>query len=200
LSKGAGLGDSFVRDTLERREPKLARIAVLAETHGFSLDEMLGLKPVASPAEIRVLGEVNAGIWREVSHPERFEQSEQSPFPPDPNYPASAQFDLIVRGNSINRFARDGERLRCVRLIDAGMEADSDDLVIVERRRNDGQLIETTAKRMRRRGHVLELWPDSDDPAWQEPIRIDLRKQRDGEEATVIALVLYAYNPARRRR
>lgn len=202
LSKGAGLGESFVRDALERREPKLARVATLAERYELSLDEMLGLKRAPKDgAKIMVLGEVGAGIWREVGHPERFEGiKEESPFPPDPNYAADAQFDLIVCGNSINRFARDGERLRCVDIGKAGIDVDNDDLVIVERRKDSGQLIETTAKRIRRRGAMVELWPDSDDPAWQEPLRIDTRKTTEHEEATIIALVLYAYNPARKSR
>ncbi len=73
------------------------------------------------------------------------------------------------------------------------------DMVIFERAREGGQLIETTAKRVRRRGPMLELWPESDDPRWQDPLRIDIRHVQDGENGRVIARVLYAYKPASER-
>jgi hypothetical protein len=122
---------------------------------------------------------------------------EASPFPPDPDYPVDAQFDLVVRGTSINRAARDGERLRCVDLRKVQVDLYDGALVIFERMQ--GHLIETTAKRYRRRGPVIELWPDSDDPKWHEPLRIDTRTQTE-ERGRIIALVLYSYNPLFTRR
>jgi hypothetical protein len=196
----AGLGDSFVSDVLKRRNPKLDGVARLARTHNLSIDQLLGLpmrqQQVAPKKPIQVVGEVTGGQWREVNT-EDF-QREESPFPADPAFPTEAQYDLIVRGNSINLFARDGERLRCVDIHKAGLEIYDGDLVIFERIRDGGQLVLTTAKRVRRRGPILELWPESDDPHWKEPIRIDLRQAKSGETGRVIALVLYSYRPARR--
>lgn len=202
-STKAGLGATFVRDVLEReRDPQLSYIARLARTHGLSLDRLLELRPGgigAIPQPIKVIGEVGAGIFRAVDDTGQIDfERDDSPFPPDPNFPVDAQFDLIVRGSSINRFARDGERVRCVDVTKAGIEPLDDDLVIFEQRREGGALIETTAKRIRRRGRMVELWPDSDDPRWQEPLRVDTSVNDDGRTWRIVALVLYAYNPARR--
>lgn len=200
-STEAQLGKTFVRDVIKRdRDPQLSFVAKLARTHNLSLDRMLGLQvpsaaPNAKPIDVR--GEVGAGVWHDLSAAD-FE-AEPSPFPPDPHYPAAAQYDLIVRGTSINRFARDGERLRIVDVASAGIDVQDDDLVIFQKSRDGGQLIETTAKRVRRRGPMIELWPDSEDARWQQPERIDTR-HATAEEGAIIGLVLYSYNPARNRR
>lgn len=202
-STEAKLGKTFARDVIKRgRDPQLSFIAKLARAHGLSMDRLLELprtaiSDLAQKKPILVRGEVGAGLWHE-QEANDFE-AEPSPFPPDPLYPAESQYDLIVRGNSINRFARDGERLRVVDLARANIDYSNDDLVVVQKKRDGGHLIETTAKRIRIRGPIIELWPDSDDPRWQQPERIDTRQQKDGEGA-IIALVLYSYNPARRGR
>lgn len=201
-STEAKLGKTFARDVIKRgRNPQLSFIAKLARAHGLSMDRLLDLpqnaKSDAAQKAVLVRGEVGAGLWHE-QEANDFE-AEPSPFPPDPLYPAESQYDLIVRGNSINRFARDGERLRVVDLARASIDYSNDDLVIVQKKRDGGHLIETTAKRIRVRGPIIELWPDSDDPRWQQPERIDTRQQKDGE-GRIIALVLYSYNPARRGR
>lgn len=145
--------------------------------------------------EIKILGEVAAGVWKDVQRSDHTEfERDDSPFPPDPRYPVETQYDLIVRGTSINRVAMDGYRLRCVDVHKAGLEVHDGDLVIVERRRDGGHLIETTAKRVRRRRGKLELWPDSDDPQWQEPI---LYGEDKGDAVQIQALVIYAYRPVR---
>ena len=44
------------------------------------------------------------------------EEAPISPFPADPRFASEAQFDLVVQGNSINKVAQDGDRIRCVSL------------------------------------------------------------------------------------
>jgi hypothetical protein len=121
--------------------------------------------------------------------------------PADPRYPAEAQYDLVVRGTSIANFARDGDMIRCVDLSAYGPPQERD-LVIVRRVSPDG-LHETTAKRLRLRGKAWELLPDSNDPRWQEPVRL-LDGKPKGREASgvrveITAVVLFAYRlPGRR--
>lgn len=153
--------------------------------------------PHAPP--VHVLGEVAAGVWRDVSAIDQAERDD-SPFPTDTRYPAAAQFDLIVRGTSINRIARDGDHLRCVDVVMAGIEVAGGELVIVRRTRDDGQLVEITAKRIRKIGLFLELWPDSDDPQWQKPIHASTQNDPDRETVEIAALVLYVYRPIPRGR
>jgi SOS-response transcriptional repressor LexA len=137
---------------------------------------------------IMVVGEVAAGVWIQVDDTDL--QYDQSPFPADPRFPAEAQYDLVVRGTSINRFAQPGERLRCIDLAEAGIEARDGDLVIVQRTREQGSLVETTAKRMARKAGKTVLMPDSSDPRWQEPIEVG---GQSGDEIRVVAKVVFKY-------
>lgn len=205
VSLRSGLGQTAVRDIITGRskDPSFTTIAKIADQVGTSLDEIAGKDVMRQVAPISIVGEVAAGTWREVSDSRNdadwgFDPIE-SPFPPDPRYPTSAQFDVVVRGSSINRFARDDENLRCVLIKAAPVEIRDGDLVIVRRTRFGGHMVETTAKRLRQRGEIFELWPDSDDPRWQEPLIIEAGALPEGETAEVLALVLYAYKPANRR-
>lgn len=144
-------------------------------------------------AAIRTLGEVAANVWRGVDADDqaRFEE-EKSALPADPRFPADAQYDLVVRGTSINRVVPDGFRLRVLNLQKTGGEAPNGELVIVQRTRDQGQIVETSAKRLRRLPNgAVELWPDSDDPRWQTPLR--LGEDPDREVVEVVGWVLYAY-------
>jgi len=149
---------------------------------------------------IPVAGEVAAGLWIDagIDGGETYDL-DPSPFPADPRFPIEAQFDLIVRGTSINRFAPEGHRLRCVAVDSYPWPILEDDMVVVERFRGD--LRERTAKRIRRREGTLELWPDSDDPRWQEPFRVDEEAGtiENGDVVRILGVVLYEYAIPRRR-
>ncbi|MEM1047475.1 MAG: helix-turn-helix domain-containing protein [Pseudomonadota bacterium] len=128
---------------------------------------------------VPVIGEVAAGIWLEV---DVFDEPRFEPVPAvlDDRYPAESQFALIVRGPSINKTAEDGAILLCVSL-DSGLTINDGDLVIVERTRAQGAMVETTAKFVRRLKDGYELWPHSTDPRYQEPIFIS----EDGTDGDV---------------
>lgn len=97
---------------------------------------------------------------------------------------------FIVSGNSINKIAGPGDVLVCLDLMESGTGMQPDDLVIVERSRFGGQMIERTAKRLRKTATGWELWPESTDPAFQTPIV--LNGADDHEEIKVKAKVLWA--------
>lgn len=63
------------------------------------------------------------------------------------------------------------------------------DLVIVERRKFDGQMRQLTAKRVKGGKRGFELWPESTDPAHQEPIPLD--DIPDDEDVRIWAKVLW---------
>jgi lambda repressor-like predicted transcriptional regulator len=207
VSQKARLGETYVRDALARgrgKEENLRKIAAALDIsyewllHGIGDRHARRLGQGETSWFIPILGEVAAGLWLDRKHFDTpLEKRPASPFPPDPRYPIEAQFDLVVRGESLNRFARDGDLLRCVSCDKAGIEPNDGDLVIVERTRH-GSDVETTAKRLFRRSGLAELRPESDDPRWQEAIKLD--RQTVGEGAvTVTAIVLYAYKAARQR-
>lgn len=135
-------------------------------------------------------GEVAGGVW--IEHPESQDMEfERVPVAPDPNYPIESQYALRVRGNSVNKTARDGSIVICVDVIAAGIEIRDKDLVVVERRR--GSIVETTIKRVRKGNGGLELWPESDDPSHQE--KLTLGPRRGGVEVSIKALVIWTANP-----
>lgn len=150
---------------------------------------------------IPIVGRIAAGFFREVETSQwdwnAVRHFPASPFPPDPQYPLAAQYDLRVDGPSVNRFARDGDYIRCVDLRKAPVGWVDGDYVVIERRR--GGMVETTAKRVVRTPSGVELRPDSDDPQWQTPLLIPNEGQAHDtdDEIAIIGLVLWVYRPAR---
>lgn len=202
----AGLGESTIRHLREgkARSPKVETLEKLAAALDTSPTWLAfgegSLESYQNQLSyIQVKGEVAAGQWVEVTHcPEEFEHDPAS-IPINPSYPANAQYGLIVRGTSINRLAQDGEILVCIDIYATGLQPAYDDLVIVERCRDGGALCETTAKRYRPIKDGVELWPDSDDPRWQTPIRID-NALRDGDTVRILAIVESSVKSIRRGR
>jgi len=142
---------------------------------------------------LQLHGDVAAGVWIEV-HENQDMEYRRVAVAPDPNYPTDAQYALTVRGNSVNKIARDGSIIACVDILTAGVDIRDRDLVVVERRR--GAIVETTVKRARKAAGKLELWPESDDPAHQEKLTLGHRKG-DGE-VTIKALVISTTVPVPR--
>lgn len=140
---------------------------------------------------IPILGKVAAGSFIDVIVLQH-EKPKASAFPPDPRFPIESQFDLVVEGSSINRFAQEGDIIRCVDIRSSGIDVRDGDMVIVERA-CDTSLRETTAKRLRIKGDVFELWPESTDPLWQEPYRIVNGGHDQHDEISIIARVLWKY-------
>jgi len=204
----AGLERGFVNDILagKKRSVRGENLEKLAIGLDCDPDYLIGRQATAKislgdhgPGVVKVRGEVAAGIWLDagIDGWDTYDL-EPSPFPPDGRFPTDAQFDLIVRGTSINRFARDGQRLRCVAVEAFPWQIQEDDIVVVERFRGD--LRERTAKRWRRRNGTLELWPDSDDERWQEPLTVNVESGfSDSDIVKVFGVVLYVYDTPRRR-
>lgn len=148
------------------------------------------LAPVPTITTLMIVGDVAAGVWRSAVS----DAMDPVPYnvPVDPRFSREGQFLLRVVGSSINRQAQHGALVRCLDVYHAPREPRHDDWVIVRRMR--GGDAEKTVKRLR----VLpngerQLWPDSTDPAFQEPIIIDAR---DGDEVQICAFVLDFINPA----
>lgn len=110
----------------------------------------------------------------------------------DVRYKGQRQFALLVKGPSINREARDGEYAICVAF--DGKPA-NDDLVVVERRR--AGLFEATIKKVRVTPSGIELWPDSDHPDHQAPIRYTDGLNPETDEVVIVAKVTGFYRPRR---
>ncbi len=197
VSEEAGLGRDAIRDLFRRpdQSPTLRTIEGLADAfHVEPCWLAFGGAPrrAEKAALVPVRGEVAAGLFRLVG---RSDEAEHAPshVPPDSRFPAEAQFDLIARGSSINKLARDGDYLRCVR-IDAAPAPAPGDLVIVEQINADGA-VEATAKLLRPRLGGVELWPTSDDPRWAQPLVIPSEPAADDKTVRLIAKVLFIHRP-----
>lgn len=141
---------------------------------------------------VKVVGEVAGGLWKDVTYSDFVEY--EIPIVHDPRWPEEALKALVVRGESINRRARDGDIVLTLALKFAPRSFAAGDWVIAERQRGD--LIETTVKRIERddAGNWI-LLPDSDDPRFQDPMRLE----EDGVESVrVVAFVLEFIKPATR--
>lgn len=138
--------------------------------------------------QVLVSGKVAASSWMSVEDMD-FGYEDQIYVPSAHGYPLEWQFALKIEGDCLNKIAADGDILVCVNIIAAQIDIASDDLVIVERRRYEGQMVERTAKRVRRTTDGFELWPESTNPLHQEPIK--LFQDVGGEQIEVIGKVLW---------
>lgn len=191
LAKAISRHPAVVTNLLSgNRELKAREIAVIARY--LEVDPPKGL-PVEEQHQIStafIIGDVAAGVWAEADV--HFE-----PIPTtvaiDTRWPASAVYLLRVRGTSINRQAKEGDLVLCLDTFAAPRDFQNGDWVVAERTDADGRR-ETTVKRVQGNkysGFVLS--PDSDDPAFQTPIRIG---QHDGETVEIKAFVLEFIKPA----
>lgn len=187
-----GRGDPPAKlELLEAADFFLARRKVKARTH----DLKVRVAPHASG--VRVLGEVAAGNWVDPETPEEVEVPNlYVPF--DQRYPPVYQFALIVRGKSIEKYARDGQALVCVSVGGGSpVEPRNGDIVIAERTRAQGGLVERTAKLLRINGAHRELVPQYLDDRLNEPLRLKGDRDNEDIEVRVLAVVIGVYSPLR---
>jgi repressor LexA len=157
---------------------------------GVQITELFGSILPVSEAGLPVLGEVQAGVWKEVETTDE-QKYPNIPISADPRYPGTEQYALLVRGESMNKIFAPGEFVVCVRWAQIGRGPRDGDLVVVERRR-DG-LIEATCKRVRIQSNKLYLMPESTDPKWQNPIELELDGSFANDEIVVTGLVIGRY-------
>lgn len=148
-----------------------------------------------SPAQLRpmgsipILGSIRAGSWLEVDQLDSATDQEYQHIPALLDYPLDWQYAFTVEGTSLNKRAEEGDILQCVDLIKSGLDVEDNRLVIVERTKHEGSMIERTAKRVRKTSSGFELWPESTDPAHQEPIVLNGAESH--EEIRIKAVVIW---------
>lgn len=190
ISRRTGITADVLSKVLKNRRK-------LSFEEAVQIADALGIDPPAGRATsspqvvtIQVVGEVAAGVWHEPAYDDFVPYS--FPYTSDGRWPPEALEALVIRGESVNRRAKDGAKVVTLALEAAPRGPRDGDWVIAERRRGD--LIETTVKQMRRRTDgKFELWPDSDDPRFQEPLQLG---EHSGEVTMVKAFVLDFVSPA----
>jgi len=173
---------------------------------GGGSEELADARPATHITAIPVAGEVAAGVW--VAGDAHLVDPPNLPFPvpPDPRFPTGAQYALVVRGSSFNRYAQDGDVLICVDFTRAGLKPRDGDLVIVSKLLADNSLREITARRINRMqtgDQLLDFHYESTDERFadhfdsQAPARKSRQRGRDGaddrQEIAVRALIAGVY-------
>lgn len=131
-----------------------------------------------------VVGEVATGVWRE---PQFVDQRNLGPLllVATSDYPRVEAVGLVVRGDSVNKTAENGDILFTRLQRDATQIAGT--LVIVERKRSDG-LVELSARRLL----YGRLWSESLDPRYEGAIDLG---EKDGEIVELVGWVDYVIRP-----
>lgn len=140
---------------------------------------------------IPIVGKVSAGAPLDVETVEQewADMHNKPTVPSASQYPVEWQYSFEVDGQSLNKIAPQGSVLVCLDIVASGYAVEEDDLVIVEQSVFDGQAIYRTAKRIRRTSSGYDLWPESNDPKYQEPIPIT--GNSEAEEFSIKAKVLW---------
>jgi transcriptional regulator with XRE-family HTH domain len=189
LAEMIGTTDATIQRLETGRRQLTERWAVQISTVlGVDVSEVFGQFLPAAAAGLSVIGEVQAGVWRET------DVSDEPKHPPlplghDPRYQGKRQFALLVQGESMNKVFAPGTFIVCVAWSEIGRQPREGDIVVVERRR-DG-MVETTVKRIAIQSRKLVLMPDSTDPRFQNPIELEGSIERD--EIVITALVVGRY-------
>lgn len=204
LDASGGKNPDLVRDLLSRgqdRKVSFETAAGLAKALGRDLSDFLigeALSP-AGPSRIKVMGEVEAGAWREHGEWED-DQVFEIEVTPSP-FAATDRFGLRVVGYSMDRLFLPGTILDCfVPYGPDGLKPEPGDIVIVQRKRGD--LVETTCKRLERLPDgSFQLRAESTRLEFQEPIPIGTPCPNyfGDEETRVIGIVNAAVTPVFRR-
>ena len=144
---------------------------------------------------VAVRGIAQAGVWRE------YEDMDIEALDPVPTIPGRwrtfEQFAYRCIGPSMDKAGfQTGDYAVCVNYFDARTGFQSDDVVVVERR--NGQSVERTIKRLKLVEDGFELWPESTDPRFQQPIYVAAGKldHEDGDNSiTIVGLVIGRWSP-----
>jgi SOS-response transcriptional repressor LexA len=185
LAKALGKAPNAVTGILQGwRQLKAKEIDIIAKY--LEVDspfiENVTSTPIIKTAYIT--GEVAAGVW---SEPDILFEPIPTTVAVDNRWPEKSVFLLRVKGNSINRQAKDGDLVLCLDIHAAPRDFQAGDWVIAERTGADGR-IEMTVKRVEgSRLNGYKLSPDSDDPKFQTSLILG---KNNGDTVVVKAYVI----------
>lgn len=159
-----------------------------------------GMPPSSAGHSIKVIGTVEAGVWRERTEwcEDECYQIEVGPAP----ITGIQRFGLVVEGHSMDKVFSPGTELECLSVPynGSGLTPQVGDYVIAQRQR--GGLFETTCKRLAIDDNGdWELWAESTRPEYKDPIKLG-RPDSDhfeDNETRIIGIVHRSYRSHFRR-
>jgi SOS-response transcriptional repressor LexA len=198
LAKALGVNPSAVSRMLKgARRLQLDEVAKAATYLGIEPPNHANVRlrtVAASTTSVHVVELTKSaagGVWREEGVPVIFE-AVAIPLVPEPKLAGLKQYATRVDGTDFNKVLKPGDYAIFVPFSDIRKAPQDGDIVEVERRRGDA--VETTVRRVRLSGGVVELWPESDNPAWEKPHRLT-SAERDRTEITGFYVGLFRPNP-----
>lgn len=207
LSRLVGDNPYLVRDILsgKSRNPRSDTLSAVADALEVPLGAILkgGSTDVVRPSRVApaflpVKYRVRAGAWVEMDASAQVLPAAAQPVSPDERYVQWPQWLELVEGDSIDLLIKSGSFAHVVDAIEMGYAARDGDLVVVERRRDDGALRERTIKQVAMVGRRIELWPRSTNPQWQSPLIISAGvRAAEDVEVEIVGLVVGAYSSFR---
>lgn len=171
--------------------PSTEYAAKMADLAGLPLGRFIGAVPVAKSIAhgtmVKVVGELQAGAWKEAVEWD-YEDQFEIPYMPAPGVPAYPVRAFIVRGTSMNRLYPDGTLVFVASTIANKIKPVSGNKVLVSRRNADG-FYEATIKELVVDDNKRKwLWPRSYDPEHQAPIEYTA----GGEDTVITGVVVQA--------
>lgn len=154
--------------------------------------EPAGMRPVTR--YVPVIGTVQAGLWAEIPDDDP-EPEELLPVVLQ-GFEGARLFALRIRGPSMDRYYQEGTMAIICPAAEIGVR-DGDHVVV---RRRKGMLTETTLKEVVQEPGGIALWPRSNDPRFQEPIRLSsVRDADEGPEIIGVVVSSYTIRPIQHR-
>lgn len=186
LSLKAGLGETFVRDVVMRgREPTVSNWdALLAELRKITDQPITQSR---DPREVEVIGVVQAGYWTE-SFEWELDDRYSVPIPNDVKYSRMKLFGAEMRGASMNKWRPEGTVIIFTDQIEIGEELKPGKRYVVERTNAAGEHECTVKMLWQDEDGVFWLLPESTDPRFQEPIKVN---GNDGDTVRIMGRVTH---------
>jgi transcriptional regulator with XRE-family HTH domain len=172
LAERSGISISYLsRMESGSRNVTMKNLRTIASALGIAPERMISgeIAPtIASEAvgQMPIKGEVRAGAWLEIDG--EHEDMGAIPVLPDPRFARAPQYALRVVGTSMDRIVQSGQYVIVASWPELGLELRDGDLLVVRRER--AMTYQVTLKRARKGEKGWELWPESTDPRWQEPV------------------------------
>ena len=129
---------------------------------------------------IKVIGRAHAGNWLE-PFVIAAQATETLPLRSDPRFPDARQYALLMEGASMDRVIQPGSYPVFVDLFESGLQVAEGMLVHVEGKRDDGKLVETSVKRVAKKGKSLVLVAETTEQKIEE-------MALDGDDRTEIVI------------
>lgn len=205
LGKKIGKSPSVVNKILDgsTASPRVDTLQAIAKALGVPMKDLTGVDDAASTdtasggggyEALHVRWQAEAGLWREID----IDQSEPEVYlvPIAPRRKPVERFMARVNGDSMNR-ARlyDGDLAICVDWITLDEPMQDGQVVLVQRTRDGGHMIETTVKVLRVFMDRYELHPRSTNPVHKPIIVMHGDGDSDGTEIKILGLVEGTYRP-----